>query len=420
MSDSKPRRRFRVSLRALLIPVVLLSVPMGWFALKMQEAERQRRAVVAIQKAGGRVFYDYQLNEELNLVVGAEPPAPPWLRELLGDDFFSDVVGVDFSNARETSGVYLVKGLTGLRKLVLQGKRVTDGELATLNGLTELERLKLFATGVTSDGMEHLTGLTKLKRLEIHHAPVTDAGLRHLKGLTNLRHLKLVGIRGTDAGLDNLKELKWLERLELCYWIVTRKGVEELRDALPRCEIVCNQGSLASTLESLSPTSTSQTPSPTQRWRWSRFSLRTLLILVVLSGLPMALFALKMRQARRQRQAVEVIEETGGRVAYDNELYGQEGGLRVPAWLVTLVGEDFFGSVEVVHLEGSQVADAGLEKLTRLTRLQRLVLSHMLVTDVGREHLKGLRRLKRLEFDDTHITEVGIEGSCLFCETGAA
>jgi len=33
--------------------IVLLSLPMGWFGWKMREAERQKRAVEAIRKAGG-------------------------------------------------------------------------------------------------------------------------------------------------------------------------------------------------------------------------------------------------------------------------------------------------------------------------------------------------------------------------------
>jgi len=58
------RWRFQFSLRSLVVLVVAVAVPLGWFGMKLREAERQRRAVEAIRKAGwlggwrGWVEYD--------------------------------------------------------------------------------------------------------------------------------------------------------------------------------------------------------------------------------------------------------------------------------------------------------------------------------------------------------------------------
>ena len=61
-----PRRRlFRFSLRTLLVVVVLLSVGLGWFAFKMRQAERQRKAVEKIREAGGVVWHDCDLYERM-------------------------------------------------------------------------------------------------------------------------------------------------------------------------------------------------------------------------------------------------------------------------------------------------------------------------------------------------------------------
>lgn len=68
-------RRFRFSLRTLLIVVVVLGVVLGWFAFKMRKAERQRKAVEAIREAGGVVIYDCAHVEGGSSAVGSERTA---------------------------------------------------------------------------------------------------------------------------------------------------------------------------------------------------------------------------------------------------------------------------------------------------------------------------------------------------------
>ena len=90
MTTRSKRRRFRFSLRTLLVVFLVLGLGLGWFAYKMRQAERQRRAVEGIEEVGGRVWYDYEL-EAHQRGKAPEPPAPAWLRELIGDDLFADV-----------------------------------------------------------------------------------------------------------------------------------------------------------------------------------------------------------------------------------------------------------------------------------------------------------------------------------------
>jgi hypothetical protein len=55
------------------------------------------------------------------------------------------------------------------------------------------------------------------------------------------------------------------------------------------------------------------TPRPKPRTRrFLQFSLRTLLIFVLLVSIGMSWFAVKLERARRQREAVEVIRTGGG------------------------------------------------------------------------------------------------------------
>ena len=136
--------------------------------------------------------------------------------------------------------------------------------------------------------------------------------------------------------------------------------------------------------------------------RWFQYSLRTLLVFVTLSAIPCSWLSVKMRQAERQRQAATAIEKLGGTVTW-NDVASKR-----PAWLRSLLGSDFFDSVEIVVLNNAQVTDAGLEHLRGLSQLQELFLANTKVTDTGLENLKGLSHLQWLWLDETQVTDAGL------------
>ncbi|MFC1596696.1 leucine-rich repeat domain-containing protein [Planctomycetota bacterium] len=192
----RKRRRFQYSLRTLLVVMLLVSIGMSWLAVRRHRVRRQREAVEAIKELGGRVQ-----SEEGTQV-------PPWLRELLGDDFFFLKVHTIDLNATPVTGARLehLKGLKYLRMLDLNGTQVTDAGLEHLKGMTSLQELNLNGTQVTDAGLEHLKRLTSLKRLWLDNTQITDAGLKRLKGMTNLQGLTLSNTQVTDAGVDDLKK----------------------------------------------------------------------------------------------------------------------------------------------------------------------------------------------------------------------
>jgi hypothetical protein len=143
MNDSdtpKPKRRwYQFRMRTLLVFVLLLSVPLSWFAWKLQKARRQREAVEAIVEAGGYVYYDFQIDETGAEITGAQPTAPVWLRKSLGDDFFRAVTTVDLSGTQVTNtGLECLRGLNNLKELYLGGNLVTDAGLEHLKGMNGL------------------------------------------------------------------------------------------------------------------------------------------------------------------------------------------------------------------------------------------------------------------------------------------
>jgi hypothetical protein len=54
--------------------------------------------MVVICRAGGIVAYDWEWGDH-DFVAGAKPPAPPWLVNLVGEDYFGHVAAVSLYDA---------------------------------------------------------------------------------------------------------------------------------------------------------------------------------------------------------------------------------------------------------------------------------------------------------------------------------
>jgi hypothetical protein len=92
-------------------------------------------------------------------------------------------------------------------------------------------------------------------------------------------------------------------------------------------------------------------PKPLSRpwWNYVRFSLRALIVLVLLIGAGLGWL---VRSAHVQRDAVAAIRRAGGSVSYDwewNNGKSVPGGKPwAPKWLVDLIGVDYFAHVTSV------------------------------------------------------------------------
>jgi hypothetical protein len=257
--------RFRISIRALVLFVLIVGSGLGWV---VRRARIQRNAVAAIREAGGSYWYDWEYKEGTSTRYWTgEPWAPRWLVQLVGPDFFGDVVAVDHygspieSRTFSDQDLLQIGRLTGLIELRLWHSSVSDAGLACLDRLTSLERIRFFDSKVTDAGLAHFKNLPRLKELCLFQSAVTDAGLLHLKGLSslqevdlggtkitdaglasleglaNLRDLNISGTQVTDAGLVHLKKLARLKILRLGEAWVSDGGVKELQQAMPGVRI---------------------------------------------------------------------------------------------------------------------------------------------------------------------------------------
>jgi hypothetical protein len=156
-------------------------------------------------------------------------------------------------------------------------------------------------------------------------------------------------------------------------------------------------------------TEPSKAETPNRKRRWFQFSLRTLLIFMMVCALAAGWLGRKIEQKRKEREAVESIVKLGGSVAYDYELV-KSAKPTGPDWLRNLLGENFFCEAVVVSLSDGAfiVSDAELVSLNALPQLQTLDLSYALVTDAGLVHLKGLTHLQDLNLNGSKVGDAGL------------
>lgn len=130
-----------------------------------------------------------------------------------------------------------------LVRLDLSGLRqMTDAGLVHLAHLKQLKILNLASTKVGNAGLAHLAPLVQLEELDLHwYTKITNPGLAHLAPLKNLQRLDLVQTKITDPGLPHLESLRQLQELDLRSTKVTSQGVDQLRKALPKCNIMTGE-----------------------------------------------------------------------------------------------------------------------------------------------------------------------------------
>jgi hypothetical protein len=136
------RSSLRFSLRGLIILVLLIG---GWLGWIVHRARLQRTTVLAVEKSGGGVLYDWQYKNG-RYASGGSSWWPKWLLDRLGVDYFHDVTWV-----------------------------------LHLERMPSLTFLYLAETGVTDAGLEHLKEMNSLKTLWLGGAKVTDSGVQELQ-----------------------------------------------------------------------------------------------------------------------------------------------------------------------------------------------------------------------------------------------
>jgi hypothetical protein len=180
--------------------------------------------------------------------------------------------------------------------------------------------------------------------------------------------------------------------------------------------------------------------------RFFQFSLRTLLVFVLLVSIGMSWLGVKLDRARRQREAVIAVGRWGGSVAYSDgggfytDARFDAPGWRwsTPMWMRDLLGHDAFRYVisvrlnwncesalpllesfprmQLLDLTDTDVTDADLRYVRDLTELRTLYLHGTKVGDDGVVHLRSLEKLRIVSLNGTEVTDAAIEHLCGLAE----
>lgn len=128
-------------------------------------------------------------------------------------------------------GVKHLGKMTRLENLELCQTKASDGRLDFLAGLTGLRRLRLDGFPLDPKSLGALAKLEKLELLYLDETPFDDGGAAAIRGLVELRYLSLNSTRVTDAGTAHWGKLVKLELLGLNKTAVTDKTLEVVKDA---------------------------------------------------------------------------------------------------------------------------------------------------------------------------------------------
>ena len=222
----------RVSLAGVAKPLQIVQQNLFW--LDVPEFDRLERLDLS-----GVIGFDYSVLgrvhglQELSLVKSGlndksleNLPKLPTLRRLVLD-----------GNAIAGPGMSALEKQSTLIELSLVNAGLNDLSLAQLPKLPELKRLVLDGNEIRGGGIAVLKTQPELIDLSLGCPTLTDLTARQLTELKQLTRLSLAGSSLTDVGIKHLAGLTNLESLDLRRTKATAAGINELKAALPKCEI---------------------------------------------------------------------------------------------------------------------------------------------------------------------------------------
>jgi hypothetical protein len=153
------------------------------------------------------------------------------------------------------------------------------------------------------------------------------------------------------------------------------------------------------------PTVAANEPTPKRdRPHWLRFGLRSLLLALVVFGIPLGILSADLREYERQKDAYHLL---------DTEIYTNDVGVFpwYTRWLHNFLGhEDSFDLGFLILNNEALVDDAKLKAIGNFKNLRQLWLNGELkITDAGLERLNGLKQLKELSLGNAPVSAAAVE-----------
>jgi len=239
------KRFFRFGLRSFFVVTTVFCV---WFGIVKTQAKSQSDIVELVQTTGGYCRYDFEFDVNGDPDPIGKSNVPEFLLNLLGVDFFHDVVEVQLYHSNSSAYGFLMNGgsmRTFDNEFRFYSKEGKESAAKVVELLPTLESLRTIALPAMKDldsAFENFAELERLERITIlQGGDLSDRGIASLK---DLKHLKKISIEQTqigDSSLELIGKMKEIEFLYLGGHTFTDKGVKHLA-GLDNLSYLCIDG----------------------------------------------------------------------------------------------------------------------------------------------------------------------------------
>ncbi len=150
------------------------------------------------------------------------------------------IIGVDFRPMAGTdpkkiaAAVKELATLSELQSLLLLGVDVDDSVLLAAPTSAKLERMHLYNTRISDKGIAKLDRFVNLNTFSFTGNGLSDEGMKSLGKMKSLTTISIVDAKVTDVGVLALQALPNLISLNVENTQTTAKGLERLREVLPK------------------------------------------------------------------------------------------------------------------------------------------------------------------------------------------
>jgi hypothetical protein len=253
------RRFFQISIRTLLLLTTLIAVALGILARVNHRVQEQKIAVARIKAIGGQVLYNYEEGKSPARQTRT-PPGWPWLRKLVGDEYFQDVVGITLDGTPVSDAdLGVISRLRGMKTLSVNGRektensryvirkpfhypepvfsRITDDGIQRLGPQRNLQVAMLAHTSIGDEGVKGIALWPRLEVLNLEGTQVTSGGIELIEKLEHLKSLNLRKTKIDDSAVASLCRLWTLKQLDLTGTEVSGVGLFKLKAELPLCNL---------------------------------------------------------------------------------------------------------------------------------------------------------------------------------------
>jgi hypothetical protein len=186
-------------------------------ALHMLKESRQDRTIARIRDLGGNVSEPYSPTVLAGgrFRVMARGGAGvmfigPGMVESVEGDAGTIAITIDAAKWKPgREGLRVLRKLSTITQLVLEGKEVDDGWVSELASIasSELQLVTFKRTSVTDKSLAHISKWSSLTSLDFMHTPVTDAAVSEIAKLKKLQAVRLYGTRVTHEAANRLNAI---------------------------------------------------------------------------------------------------------------------------------------------------------------------------------------------------------------------